>query len=163
MRDMQPAQRLYHRLHAVVVGGDGEHAKRFPSEMLLVLFPGMGRQVGPHFFFEAGLSKGIRSHHRHRAAVDLDREMAARAVGEREPEHEIRHEPHFVVDAPMRERDVQREWITAGNALVREGGDELSGVNELHVRRARARSSFNFTFARMASMARRTVSCPTRA
>jgi hypothetical protein len=39
--DMQAAQRLHHRLHAVLVGRDGEYAKCFPSKMLLVLFTGM--------------------------------------------------------------------------------------------------------------------------
>ena len=36
-------------------------------------------------------------------------------------------------DAPMRERDAQCEWIAGGNALIGEGSDEFSGVNELHV------------------------------
>ena len=116
MGDAKLAQRLHHRLDAVMVGRHGEHPKGFSSELPLGLFGRMRGQVGAHFFFEAGLSKGIRSHHRHRAAVDLDREMAARAVGEREPEHEIRHEPHVVVEAPMRERDAQREWIAGGDA-----------------------------------------------
>ena len=89
----------------MLIGRDCEDPERLPSEMLLVLFP-----------FEAGLSKSIRSHHRHCAAVYLDHEIVTRAVCTHEPEHEIRHEPHFVVDAPMRERDAQREWIAGGDA-----------------------------------------------
>lgn len=38
--DMHLAQRLHHRLHAVMVGGDGEHAKGLPSELPFVLFGG---------------------------------------------------------------------------------------------------------------------------
>ena len=47
--------------------------------------------------------------------------------------NEIRDKPHFVQDAPMRERNAQREWIAGGDALIGEGSDELVGVNELHV------------------------------
>src|SRR5208283_4844898 len=69
----------------------------------------------------------------HGAAVDLDREMAACAIGKRETERKIRHERHFVVDTPMRERNAQGEWIPASDALIGEGSDQLGGVNELHV------------------------------
>ena len=68
--DAELAQRFHHRLHAAMVGRDGEHSKCFPSELPLVLFAGMGRQIRAHFFFEAGLSKGIRAHDRHSAAVE---------------------------------------------------------------------------------------------
>ena len=45
VRDAELAQRLHHRMHAAMVGRYGEHAKGFPSELPLVLFRGMGRQV----------------------------------------------------------------------------------------------------------------------
>ena len=41
VRDVKLAQRLHHRLHTVMVGRHGEHAKGFPSELPLVLFSGM--------------------------------------------------------------------------------------------------------------------------
>src|SRR5271165_7535369 len=77
VRDAKLAQRLHHRLHPAMVGRYGEHPEGLPSEMLLVLFGGMRRQVRAHFFFETGLSKGIRPYHRHGAAIDLDHELAA--------------------------------------------------------------------------------------
>jgi hypothetical protein len=45
VRDAKLAQRLHHRLHAVMVGRHGEHAERLPAEMLLVLFPGMRGEI----------------------------------------------------------------------------------------------------------------------
>ena len=50
VRDVKLAQRLHHRLHAVMVGGHGERAKGFPSEMLLsplTVFDGVG-QLADH-------------------------------------------------------------------------------------------------------------------
>ena len=133
VRDAELAQRFRHRLHAVMVGRNRQHPERLPSELPLVLFCGMRRQVRAHFFFEACLPKGIRPHHRHGAAVDLDHEMTAGDIGKHEPERKIRDKSHFVRDAPMRERDAQRKWIAGGNALIREGSDHLVGVDELHV------------------------------
>jgi hypothetical protein len=80
VRDAKLAQRLHHRLRAMPVGRDREHAKCVLPELPLVLFGGMRRQVRAHFFFEAGLSEGIRSHHRHGAAVNLDHKGRSKAL-----------------------------------------------------------------------------------
>ena len=105
---------------AAIVGRDGQHAKGLPAELLLVLLGGMGGEIGAHLFFEAGLPEGIRPHDRHGAAVDLDHEIATRAIGKLQTEREIRHEADVVHDAAMRERDPQRKWIARGDALIRE-------------------------------------------
>ena len=67
--DMQSAQRLHHRLHPVMVGRDREDPKRLPSELPLMLFPGMRREVGADFPLEARLQK-IGASDGHRAAVE---------------------------------------------------------------------------------------------
>ena len=41
VRDAELAQRVHHRLHPVLVGGNRQHPERLPSELPLVLFPGM--------------------------------------------------------------------------------------------------------------------------
>jgi hypothetical protein len=52
----------------MLVGRHGENAKCFPSEMLLVLFPNMRREVRAHFPLEARLQK-IGAGDGHRAAA----------------------------------------------------------------------------------------------
>ena len=118
MWDLKLAQRLHHRLHPVLVGGDGEHAKCFPSKLPLVLSRGMRRQVRAHFFFEAGLSKGIRPHHRHGAAIDLDHEGMAGTVRELESEDEVGDETDLVHDSLVRKLHAQRQRIAGGASLV---------------------------------------------
>jgi hypothetical protein len=45
VRDVKPAQRLDYRQRTMLVGRNRQYPERFPSEMLLVLFPGMRREV----------------------------------------------------------------------------------------------------------------------
>ena len=71
VRDAKLAQRLHHRLHAVMVGRNREDPERLPSEMLLVHFRGVRGEIGAHFPLEARLQK-IGAGDGHRAAVDLD-------------------------------------------------------------------------------------------
>ena len=64
------------RLRTMLVGRDREDPEGLPSEMLLVLFPGMRGEIRSHFALEARLQE-IGAGDGHRAAVDLDREVAA--------------------------------------------------------------------------------------
>ena len=132
MRDAKLAQRLHHRLHAVMVGCHGEHAERLPSEMLLVLFPGMGGEIGAHFALEARLQK-IGAGDGHRAAVDLDHKGMAGAVRELKSEDEVRDDADFVHFSLVRELHAQRQRIARGASLLRESGDDVVGMDELHV------------------------------
>ena len=112
--------------------GHGEHAKGFPSEMLLVLFRGMRGEIGEHLAFEACLQK-IGAGDGHCAAVDLDHEGMAGIVWELQPEDEVGEEANLVHDSLVRELDAQGERIARGARLLRKSGDDVVGMDELHV------------------------------
>ena len=82
----------------MLVGRHGEDAKCFPSELPLVLFPGMRGEIGVHFPLEAGLQK-IGASDGHSAAVNLDHERVARAARELESEDEVGDEGDLVHDS----------------------------------------------------------------
>ena len=126
---MQAAQRFHHRLHPVLVGRDGEHAKGLPAEMLLVLFRGMRGEIGAHFPLDARLQK-IGAGDGHRAAVDLDHKGMAGAVRELESEDEVGDEPDLVHDSLVRELHAQRQRIACGASLLGEGGDDVVGMDD---------------------------------
>ena len=107
VRDTQLAQRLHPRLRTMPVDRQGEHAERLPSEMLLVLFPGMRGEIGAHFSLEARLQK-IGAGDGHRATVDLDDKGMAGAVRELESEDEVRDKADLVHGSLVRELHAQR-------------------------------------------------------
>jgi hypothetical protein len=115
-----------------MVGRDRENPERFPSEMLLVLFPGMRGEIGAHFQLEARLQK-IGAGDGHRAAVDLDHKRMAGAVRELESEDEVGDKADLVHDSLVRELHVQRQWIACGASLLRKIGDDVVGMDELHL------------------------------
>jgi hypothetical protein len=93
----QLPQRVHHGLHAVLVGGDGQHAKGLPAEMALMLLGGIGGEIDAHPALEAGLQK-IGSGDRHGAAVSLDHEAAAGAVRKSETESSSRTAGNRIVE-----------------------------------------------------------------
>ena len=68
-----------------------------------------------------------------RAAVDLDHERVAGAVRELESEGQVGDEADLVHRSLMRELHAQRQRIACGEGLFREGGDDVVGMDELHV------------------------------
>ena len=115
-----------------MVGRHREHPERLPAEMLLVLFLRMRGEIGARFPLEAGLQK-IRAGDGHGSAVDLDHKGMAGTVCKLESEDEVGDEADFVQGSLVRELHAQRYWIAGGNAPIGESGDELGGVDELHV------------------------------
>ena len=100
--------------------------------MFLVLFPSMRGEIRAHFPLEARLQK-IGAGDGHRAAVDLDHEGMAGAVGELESEDEVGDEADLVHDSLVRELHAQGQRIAGGARLLGEASDDVVGVDELHV------------------------------
>ena len=115
VRDAKLAQRVHHRLHAVMVGGHGEHAKGFPSEMLLVLFRGVRSENARIFRSKLVCRKSERAMGmvpRSISTMKWWRELLASVS----PNTKSGTSPMSCM-TPTRERDPQREWIAGGNAL----------------------------------------------
>ena len=118
--------------NAEVVGRYGEHAKGFPSELPLVLSGGVRCEIGAHLALEARLQK-IGAGDGHRAAIDLDHKGMVRAIGKLQPEGQVGDKANLVHDSLVRELHAQRQRIVCGARLLRKSGDDVVGMNELHV------------------------------
>ena len=135
MRDAKLAQRLHHRPHPVLVGRHGEHPERLPSELPLVLFPGMRSEIRAHLALEARLQKSGAGDG-HGTAVDLDHKGMTGAVRELESEDEVGDKADLVHDSLVGKLHAQRQRIACGARLLRESGDDVVGMDELTSRRA---------------------------
>ncbi len=111
------------------VSSEDEDTEALPSELALVLLDRVGGEVAPHLPLDAGLDQ-IGPADRHRPAVDLDHEIAARAVSQSQPEDEVGNDTEIVAKAAMRDANAKRERIALAERLIRERGDHLVGVNE---------------------------------
>src|SRR5436190_1343853 len=119
-------------MSAVMIGRDCKHANAIPSEMPLVVFPGVGCEVRAHLALKTRLQE-VTAHNRHGAAVDLHHEIPAGGVRKLQPEDKVGHEANLADRALLGDFYAHREWTAFAERLVRKRGDDLVGVNETHV------------------------------
>ncbi len=120
-----------------MVGGDRQDAKRVPAEKPLVLLGRVCGEIRAHLSREAGLRElagnSRPADYRHRAAVDLDEEVAAPTALKVEGEGEIGHHADLPTDALVREGDTHRERFAGATLRRGRRGDHLVRMYETHV------------------------------
>lgn len=93
---------------------------------------GVRGEIGAHLFHKAGLGE-IAADDRHGAAVNLDHEEAAGAVGEGETEHEVGDKADVARRAALRKFYFQRKGVVRSLRLRWRGADDVLRVQNVHV------------------------------
>ena len=115
-----------------MIGRDCKHTKRFPAEVPFVLLCRVCGEIGAHFPLEACLPD-IAADDRHGAAIDLDHEATAGAIGQHKAEDKIGHKSDVMEAALVRDLHAERKGIACAERLIGKGGDHLVRMNKAKV------------------------------
>lgn len=129
---MQCSGGFQHRMLSFVISCYYQHTECFPTKLFLVLRSSMCTKIHAHFPLNACLVN-IGACDRHRAAINLDHEAPARAVGEFQSEYQIGNDSDLADASLVGELGPKQKRITGAPSDLRCCSEDVGGMEELKI------------------------------